>query len=138
MQVNWKNSRIRLEPNLPYTQKITSCCQQIWFLALFVRYEHDLCSGVWVLKGKLGICFKFTSLIIELHNFHFIAVVFNKGTNCKAHVFIFADTPVHTIDEPRCFIGVDLRSPLWLLPKHISALIMCHLVFFFRETKIAW
>lgn len=79
----------RLELSVPYVPKNTSCSQQIWFLALFVRYEHNLCGGVWILRGKLRrSAFKFTSfIVIKLHNFRFKTINLQWRNNDKAHIF---------------------------------------------------
>lgn len=99
---------------MPDSEIVRGGGEKVGFGAIFVGYEDGLSGWVRVVKGERRVGFDFAGGIVELDDFDTVLGVFEEGGDGEAVVFVAADAPVHGVDVPWCFVGVDFRALLML------------------------
>lgn len=65
-----------------------------------------------MVKGERRVGFDFAGGIVELDDFDFIWGLFEERCDGETVLFVTTDGPVHGVDVPWCFVGVDF-GPLF-------------------------
>ncbi|MFS7956478.1 hypothetical protein Hanom_Chr07g00655071 [Helianthus anomalus] len=101
--------------NSPNAEEIGRGGEEIGFLALFVGYKDDFGGWVWVFEGEGGVGSDLTGGVVELDDFDPVRVLFEEAGDGETVLFVAADAPVHGVDVPWGFVGVDLGAALLLV-----------------------
>lgn len=59
-------------------------------------------------EGEIRVGFNFAVDVVELDDFDSVVVVFEETSDGESVGFVTTDTPVHCINVPWGFVGVDL------------------------------
>ena len=92
----------------PETEEVAGGGEEIGALALLVGDEDGLGGRVRVLEGEVGIGADLAVGLVELDDLDSVRVLLEEAGDGETVLFVAADAPVHGVDLPWRFVGVDL------------------------------
>lgn len=93
--------------DVPDAEVIGGGGEEVRFGAVFVGDEDGFGGRVRVVKGERRVGFDFAGGVVKLDDFNAVLGVFEEGGNGETVLLVATDAPVHGVDVPGCFVGVD-------------------------------
>uniref|UniRef100_A0A0A0LAK5 Uncharacterized protein n=1 Tax=Cucumis sativus TaxID=3659 RepID=A0A0A0LAK5_CUCSA len=118
-------NRRRIIRDTPNAEKVAGSGEKIGALALLVGDEDGLSRRVRMFEGEIRVGADLAAGVIKLDNLDTIGILLEEASNGETVLLVTADAPVHGVDVPWGFIGVDLRALLLLVGSILIGIAAC-------------